>query len=293
MRQSLTRRQLAALAAGAALAPRIAAQKSSDLKAPGDAPVRVAFLISARAVVIDFCGPWGVFESTSVPSRHAPPFELYTVAATTEPVTASNGMKIVPNYTFQNAPDPQVIVIPAQDGGEAMIDWIRSKAKTADVTMSVCTGAFILAKTGLLAGKSATTHHGSYNRFGMTMKDIHLKRGFRFVDEGNVATSGGLTSGMDLALHIVERYYGRDVATNTAYYMEYQGEGWKDFSGAANAAYARTNPNGLEDPICGMAVDKNAVNSSAYKGKTYYFCSRQCKSNFDGNPDEALKALGN
>src|SRR5262249_16629189 len=158
------------------------------------------------------------------------------------------------------------------------------------MTMSVCTGAFLLAKTGLLSGKSATTHHGSYGRFGMTMKDIRLKRGYRFVDEGNVATSGGLSAGMDLALHMVERYYGRAVAENAAFYMEYQGEGWKDYSGASNAAYAKRDPNRLECPICTMAVDTNAVNKSEYKGKTYYFCTNQCKRRFDENPEFALEA---
>ena len=78
-------------------------------------------------------------------------------------VTASGGLKLVPDYTFENAPAPKVIVIPAQSG-DAMLEWIRKSAKTADVVMSVCTGAFILAKTGLLSGKAATTHHGSYGR---------------------------------------------------------------------------------------------------------------------------------
>ena len=293
MKNSLSRRELAVILGAAAALPReLAAQKTAALRPPQTGSVPVAFLISENAVVIDFCGPWSIFENTNIPSRKDPPFQVYTVAETADPVLASSGMRIIPTYTFQNAPDPKVIVIPAQNGSDAMIEWIKAKSQKTDMVMSVCTGAFLLARTGLLSGKSATTHHGSYAKFGMTMKDIRLKRGFRFVDEGNVASSGGLTSGIDLALHVVERYYGREVAANTAYYTEYQGEGWKDSSGAANSEYAKPNPNGLEDPICGMAVDSKAVNSSTYKGKTIYFCSGQCKGRFDADPEAALQALG-
>jgi YHS domain-containing protein len=172
-----------------------------------------------------------------------------------------------------------------------MIEWIKARSKAADLTMSVCTGAFLLARTGLLNGKTATTHHGSYGNFGMSMKQVRLKRGYRFVDEGNVATSGGLSCGMDLALHVVERYYGRQVAENAAYWLEYQGEGWKDITGASNAAYVKRNPNGLECPICTMPVDTTAVNKSEYKGKTYYFCTNQCKQRFEEAPEAALEVL--
>src|SRR6185295_9767104 len=97
-------------------------------------------------------------------------------------------------------------------------------SKKADLTMSVCTGAFVLAKTGLLSGKSATTFHGAFRSFAIEFPDVHLKRGARFVEDGNLSTAGGLSSGIDLALRVVERYYGREVARKTAYNLEYQGE---------------------------------------------------------------------
>jgi transcriptional regulator GlxA family with amidase domain len=131
-------------------------------------------------------------------------------------------MKIAPDYTFEMVPAPKVVVIPAQNGASpSMLEWIRKSAKTADVTMSVCVGAFVLAKTGLLSGKAATTIHHAYTDLAVQFPDIQVKRGARFVDEGNVASSGGLSSGIDLALHVVERYYGREVAERTAYFMEY------------------------------------------------------------------------
>src|SRR5437762_6764519 len=163
-----------------------------------------------------------------IPSSREMPLRLYTVAETKKPIRTSGGMQIVPDYTIENAPAPKVIVIPAQSAPSlAVLEWLRKSSKTTDVTMSVCTGAFVLAKTGLLNGKSATTYHGAFGSFTMQFPDIQLKRGARFVENGNLATAGGLSSGIDLALRVVERYYGRDVARKTAYNMEYQGEGWR------------------------------------------------------------------
>jgi len=99
-------------------------------------------------------------------------------------------------------------------------------ATSTDLIMSVCTGAFQLGKAGLLAGKSATTHHDFFDQFAKAFPDINLKRGLRFVEEEKVSSAGGLTSGIDLALHVVERYFGREVAQTTAAYMEYQSKGW-------------------------------------------------------------------
>ena len=179
--------------------------------------------------MIDFSGPWGVFSSVMIPSSgdpmHQMPFELFTVSDKTEIVT-SGGLKLVPGYTFANVPEPKVVVIPAQKGSDMMIEWLRKVASTADVTMSVCTGAFKLAKAGLLAGKAATTHHDYQDELQKEYPDIQVKRGVRFVEGERISTAGGLTSGTDLALRVVERYYGREVAQTTATYMEYQGKGW-------------------------------------------------------------------
>jgi transcriptional regulator GlxA family with amidase domain/YHS domain-containing protein len=245
-------------------------------------PIPVAFVISEGAVVIDFCGPWEVFRDVILPGGDHP-FHLYTVSDKTAPLTASGGMKIVPNYTFANAPAPKVIVIPAQsEPSEAMLNWIRQSTKSTDVTMSVCTGAFVLAKTGLLKDKSATTFHAAFNAFAMQFPDIQLKRGARFVENGNLATAGGLSSGIDLALHVVERYFGREVAAKTAYNMEYQGQGWMNAN--SNQAYAVAPVSTAEHPlcpVCGMDVDPATSPKSVFKGNTYYFCSDADKKTFD------------
>ena len=270
---------------------------SGRLTPPADG-VPVAFVLSEGAVVIDFAGPWEVFQdaaSGTGMNMNMTLFQLYTVAESAKPIKASGGMKIVPDYTFINAPAPKVIVIPAQSAqsnpSPAMQAWIGKSAKTADVTMSVCTGAFLLANMGLLSGKGATTHHSAYKQMAMNYPDINLKRGARFVDNGNVATSGGLSSGIDLALHVVERYYGREAAKNTAYQMEYQGTGWMDPN--SNQVYAAklisTDAHPL-CPVCDMDVDPANSPKSVYKGKNYYFCSDDHKQQFDRSPDKFIEA---
>src|SRR5438477_5403084 len=273
--------------------PNAVAINTTSLKPPEKGQIAVAFLISDGAVVIDFCGPWEVFQDVMIPGSEQMPFRLYTVAEAKKPIQTSGGMQIVPDYTIQNAPPPKVIVIPAQSApSAAVLDWIRKSSETTDVTMSVCTGAFVLAKTGLLNGKSATTYHGAFGRFATQFPDVQLKRGARFVENGNLATAGGLSSGIDLALRVVERYYGREVARKTAYNMEYQGQGWMDRN--SNQIYA-SNPVSTAEhplcPVCQMDVDPATAPKSLFKGKTYYFCSQEDKKTFDASPDKFVDAV--
>ncbi len=139
----------------------------------------MAFVISDGAVMIDFAGPWEVFQDVMNPQTKMPAFHLYTVAGTTTPIQASGGMKIVPDFSVHNAPPPKVIVIPAQNGESlALLNWIRQSTKNTDLTMSVCTGAFVLAKTGLLDGRPATTHHSAYKTLAADYLNIRVQRGF-------------------------------------------------------------------------------------------------------------------
>jgi transcriptional regulator GlxA family with amidase domain len=197
------------------------------LTPPRTGAIPVAFLISPRWTVIDAMGPWEVFQDVAVEGRGFGAFELFTVAESLAPVTGSAGIKVIPNYTFADAPPPKVIVIGAQAGRTAaMFDWLKRASEAADVVMSVCTGAFILAQSGLIDGKTATTHHDFFDQFEKKFPKISLKRGLRFVEEKKFSSAGGLTSGIDLALRVVERYFGRETAEKTAVYMEYQSKGW-------------------------------------------------------------------
>lgn len=211
------------------------------LEPPAKGKIRVAVTLSPYATMIDFAGPWEVFQDVHVESRGSRhdkqmPFELYTVAASTDPVTVTGGMKIVPDYSFDNAPQPHVIVIPAQQGSKRLHQWLRDVSGDADIVMSVCTGAFQLAQAGLLDGLEATTHHLFLDNFEKSFPKVRLKRGVRFVDNGKFVTAGGLTSGIDLALRVVDRYFGREVSQWTADYMEHSSQDWKRADGVRLAA---------------------------------------------------------
>jgi transcriptional regulator GlxA family with amidase domain len=222
-RRTFVKTTAAAGFAASASLPAIAS--AAKLTVPDNGIVPVAVVISKYATVIDFCGPWEAFQDAQSPGTTG--FQLYTVSHTTEPVEATAGLKIVPNYTFENAPAPKVIVIPAQGGAnEATYKWLQKTSPGTDVTMSVCTGAFVLGRAGLLAGKEATTHHDFFDKFEKAFPDVKLRRGVRFVENDKISTAGGLTSGIDMALRVIERYFGRDVAQKTADYMEYQSKGW-------------------------------------------------------------------
>jgi transcriptional regulator GlxA family with amidase domain len=201
--------------------------ESNKLTPPAKGRIPVAFAISEGVTVIDFAGPWEVFQDVMISGRgEEMPFELFTVSQKIEPITGSAGLKLVPDYTFETAPQPKIVVVPAQRGSEALHEWLRKVSKATDVTMSVCTGAFQLAAAGLLAGKSATTHHQYQDNLAKKYPNIDVKRGVRFVEGDRISSAGGLTSGIDLALRVVERYFGREVAQTTADYMEYQSKGW-------------------------------------------------------------------
>lgn len=205
------------------------AAPAKKLEPPKSGAIKVAFVMNQGATMIDFAGPWEVFQDVHVESRDPMmPFELYTVAESTEPIRTSGGMRVIPDYSFANAPLPDIVVVGAQRGSPGMHDWLRKAAKDADLVMSVCTGAFKLAEAGLLEGIEATTHHDFYEQFAGAHPKVTLIRSTRYVEGGDrIATAGGLTSGIDLALRIVERYFGRDVAQQTAVYMEYESDGWK------------------------------------------------------------------
>jgi transcriptional regulator GlxA family with amidase domain len=196
----------------------------TKLTRPASGSIDVAFLVSAGSNVIDMAGPWEVFQDVEA----RPGFRLFTVADNADPVRLTAGLHVIPDYTIDTAPMPHVVVVPAMRGTARVHQWLRTTAPKTHLTMSVCTGAFQLARAGLLNGKPATTHHDFYDAFARDFPGVHLKRGLRFVEGApNVATAGGLTSGIDLALRTVERFFDRRTAQRTADYMEYAGTGWR------------------------------------------------------------------
>jgi len=227
-----------------AISPPVAMTETTarPLKPPVTGQINVAFVVSKDANVMDIAGAWEVFQDTMLTSKGQPweggddmvmPFNTYTVSDSLDPVDA-NGLTVIPSYVFATAPKPRIIVVPAQGGRSAVQKtWLLTNAKTADVTMSVCTGASMLAAYGLLDGEVATTHHLYEHRLQENYPAVHFANGTRYVENDKISTAAGLTSGIDLALHVVERYYGRTIAKSTADYMEYHSDLWKNPEGAA------------------------------------------------------------
>lgn len=295
MKRSLLLRHAAALGLAAAVPSNAVASEGAPEApiAPLHPPVGgvpVAFLLSDGAVMIDFAGPWEVFMDARAPGSTQSAFTLFTVGESTKPIAVS-GATIVPQYTLVTAPKPKVVVVPAQsDPTPAIKQWLVNVASEADVVMSVCTGAFVLAQSGLLDGHSATTHHSAYTTLAMNYPNVTVKRGVRFVDNGSIATSAGLSAGIDLALHVVARYYGTEAARQTAYDMEYTGTDWRDGSNAAYLKPQLARAGDVICPVCWMEIDpKNAV-TLVYGGTTYYFCMPQHEKLFAAAPGRFLNA---
>ncbi|MBV8638404.1 MAG: DJ-1/PfpI family protein [Candidatus Eremiobacteraeota bacterium] len=297
----MKRSELLRRAAVAGLATAVLPGRTSAAAAHPDAPVKplppardgvpVAFLLSDGAVTIDFAGPWEVFQDADVTGRKAPAFTLYTVAESTKPIVTSGGLTIVPRYALADAPTPKVVVVPAQSNPtDAVKRWLLATAPRADLIMSVCTGALVLAASGLLKGRSATTHHAALTTLAMQHPDITVERGVRFVDDGNIATSAGLSAGIDLALHVVARYYGKEAARQTAYDMEYQSERWRT---ADNTAYLKPQIARAGDaicPVCWMEIDPKQSLHLAYAGTQYYFCMPEHERIFASAPQRFANA---
>jgi len=265
---------------------------TSPLALPAGRDIRVAFLISEGAEVVDFTGPWGVFEYVLLGDDNHNPFKLYTVAASHRPVKVSGGLTVTPDFSFADAPAPDVIVVPALDDEKlapAALKWLKRTSQTSTVTMSVCNGSYVLAAAGLLDGRRATAHHGGYGIMYAMYPKVVLLRGLRYVEDGKFATSGGLTSGVDLALRIVERYYGREVALHTAEHLEYHGTGW--MHPESNGQFARVPVGTAERPICPVCeaqVIRTKALTWVYHEKTWYFCGTWCREQFMATPERFI-----
>lgn len=211
--------------------PTESAMPGDDASDEADDPIEVAFVVSPGANVMDVAGPWEVFQDTVVGRAGAGDrrnlFRLYTVSDRAGPVEASGGLTLIPDFTLSSAPAPRIVSVGAQEGSPEIHRWLRAQSGRADVIMSVCTGAFHLGRAGLLDGRRATTHHQFRDSFAREFPEATLVRDRRFVDEGEIVTAAGLTSGIDAALHVVARLLGEAVAERTADYMEHGSAAWR------------------------------------------------------------------
>ncbi|RKL65187.1 AraC family transcriptional regulator [Salipaludibacillus neizhouensis] len=189
----------------------------------------VGILLFDEIEVLDFAGPFEVFSVTKYEDFTTRAFIVSTISETGEMIHARNGLKVQPDYSFENAPSFDIVVVPGGPGAREtqihnrrVIEWITSQMTNVHIMTSVCTGAFLLAKAGLLNGKTATTHWFSYDRFENKFPKVTLQRNVKFVDQGNIVTSGGVSAGINMSFHIVNRLLGKEIASNTARGMEYE-----------------------------------------------------------------------
>ncbi len=198
-----------------------------------DSRTTVGILIFDDVEVLDFAGPFEVFSRTRIiagaDSRRnddSAPFDTFTVARTRDAVTAIGGLTVVPHYGWSDAPPIDILVVPGGFGtrallhDDAMLSWIRETAGRARQVASVCTGALLLAKIGLLQGRRATTHWAALDLLAAIDPTIHVQRTRRVVHDG-IFTSTGVSAGIDMSFAVVEQLCGREVATETAHYIEY------------------------------------------------------------------------
>jgi transcriptional regulator GlxA family with amidase domain len=189
-------------------------------------PRRVAVFLFDNVEVMDFAGPFEVFGVTGLREGRAL-FDVYTVAQTTRPVMARNNLSVNPDYGFDGCPAPEILVVPGGFGtrrekhNPAVIDFLRRRAEPAERVLSVCSGALLLAKTGLLEGLEATTHHGALAELAADAPTTRVRDGARVVDNGKIVLSAGISAGIDAALHLVAELHGAAQAQETADYMEY------------------------------------------------------------------------
>lgn len=195
--------------------------------------INVGIFIFDEVEVLDFAGPFEVFSRTrllkgaeSRRSNDSAPFNPFTVSIDTKPLIATGGLKIIADYTFNNFPKIDILIVPGGYGtrtllnNEILLKWIKAVSDKANITASVCTGSLLLAKAGLLEGKRATTHWGAIEALKSISKDIQVITERRVVND-EIITSAGVSSGIDMAFMIVENLYGEQVASDTSKYIEF------------------------------------------------------------------------
>ena len=190
----------------------------------------VAILIFDDVEVLDFCGPFEVF-STARPAGEnndeARLFEVVTIAEEARTIRCRGGLLVQPHHTIAAHPVLDILVIPGGWGtrrerrNDRLLDWIVDQDRSTKITASVCTGAFLLAERGLLDGRRATSHWASIEWMRQQYPDVLMVKDERVVDAGHIVTSAGVSAGIDMALHLVARLHGREIAGWTARRMEY------------------------------------------------------------------------
>jgi len=188
--------------------------------------IKVGIFIFNDVEVLDFAGPFEVFSLAT--KNNISIFEVFTISEKEEMINAKNGLKVKSNFSFNDNFEINILIIPGGYGAEkfeiknkTVLSWIIEQSKKVDILASVCTGALLLAECGILRNKKATTHWMGLDRLENDYSDIDVIRNVKYVDEGKILTSGGISAGINMSFHIIKRLFGMDIAKVTAKRMEY------------------------------------------------------------------------
>ena len=273
-------------------------------------PLKVAILLFPGVEPLDFAGPLEVLS-------HMEATEVYTIATKSGTLTSMNNtLHLTPDYTLDKAPKPDILVVPGGPGvreateDSAAINWIRQTAAHRQLTMSVCTGAFVLAKAGLFAGKTVTTHWGSTQMLQAMYPGATVLENTRFVEDGRLLTTAGVSAGIDGALRVVQQQRGTAAANALAELIAYDhfdpragfvvGRQLAKTARATPKTTRRTAPTPVKpvavlptmtplaadgtDPVCRMGVAKGTAITASFGGRQYGFCSGVCRERFLRGP---------
>ena len=269
--------------------------------------LKVAVFIYPGVELLDFAGPLEVFSNVKS-------FDVFTVAPREEMLTAMNkNIKLIPNYSIANCPQPDIILLPGANTDGLMpvyndttvINWIRQVHKNTTYTMSVCTGAAFLSKAGILDDHSFTTHWAAVDYLQTETPKGKAMKGTRYVEDGKLLTTAGVSAGLDGALYLVSKIKGKEEALTVARLIEYDkwnpdagyvvGQTVKKQSEKKSEVKKEIKKNTTTvskqeaiDPVCKMSVSKSGSITTIHQDKPYFFCSEFCKDSFIKAPEKYM-----
>lgn len=264
-----------------------------------DSPIKIAVLVYPGVELLDFSGPVEVFSNVR-------DFQVYLVSTGDSLLTTKNHtLRFKPDYTITNAPQPDILVVPgapldpvvATYKNPAVLAWINKVHQHTQVSMSVCTGAFIISKAGLTRGKTITSHAAVIDSLSRFDRQTKVVRDTRFVEDGKLLTTAGISAGIDGALHVVDKLRGRDEALLVTRIMQY--DKWQPEQGIIVGKTKLSLPrlpqkrvgklkkaSTLTDPVCHMQIMTRDTIQYTCKGRHYKFCSGSCRETFRRHPDQ-------
>jgi len=267
-----------------AVVPAARADAAKAVKAPVGYTRNVAIVLYEGVELLDFAGPGEVFQAAGSfgESEGRRAFNVYTVAVAKKPLKSQRFLTIVPEYSIDDAPKPDLIVIPGGSSSALTNDarfmaWAKKATTDSEILLTVCTGAFIPAQAGLLDGKGATTWYGAIDNLRQAAPRANVIEGRRFIDSGGIITTAGVSAGIDGALHVVARLLGRQIADQTARYMEYH---WTP-EPYLSVTYSTLNPS-LDDR--GREVQRGSLLESE---RQYAAAAAVYRAILDRKPDDA------